>query len=177
MKLIWTKIKQFIPRTMPVFFVPVYPLYSIFSFSISLILGMVTAFCKRLGWLSIELLVSQFHDRIQFGIQRELCDLMRLDQLNGPRARALFNAGLTSIPLLAAADWRKTLFKIQCRFNRKTLVILNDYFYKTHFKCYRHIYLKFKKWFFIFSEACTILILKNINSWASKGQGRLSLLP
>lgn len=68
---------------------------------------MVTAFCKRLGWSSIELLVSQFHDRLQFGIQRELCDLMRLDQLNGPRARALFNASFTSIPLLAAADWRE----------------------------------------------------------------------
>ncbi|XP_047120493.1 DNA polymerase theta [Schistocerca piceifrons] len=66
--------------------------------------GMVTAFCKRLGWDNMELLFSQFQDRLQFGIHRELCDLMRLDLLNGLRARALFNAGITSLASLAAAD-------------------------------------------------------------------------
>nr|CAD7409223.1 unnamed protein product [Timema poppensis] len=66
--------------------------------------GMVTAFCRRLGWSSFELMVSQFQDRLQFGVHRELCDLMRLDALNGPRARALFEAGFTTIAELAAAD-------------------------------------------------------------------------
>ncbi|KAK7862252.1 hypothetical protein R5R35_008130 [Gryllus longicercus] len=66
--------------------------------------GMVTAFCKRLGWRNLELLVSQFQDRLQFGVHRELCELMRLDLLNGPRARALFNAGITSLGDLASAD-------------------------------------------------------------------------
>ncbi|XP_069676367.1 DNA polymerase theta-like [Periplaneta americana] len=66
--------------------------------------GMVTAFCRRLGWSSVELLVSQFQDRLQFGVQRELIDLMRLDTLNGPRARALFDEGITSLADLAAAD-------------------------------------------------------------------------
>lgn len=65
---------------------------------------MVTAFCRRLQWSSLELLVSQFQDRLQFGVQRELCDLMRLDGLNGLRARALFDAGICTIADLAAAD-------------------------------------------------------------------------
>jgi len=67
-------------------------------------LGMVTAFCRRLGWSSMELLVSQFQDRLQFGVQRELCDLMRLHGLNGLRARVLFDAGISTLADLAAAD-------------------------------------------------------------------------
>lgn len=65
---------------------------------------MVTAFCRRLGWGSLELLVSQFQDRLQFGVQRELCDLMRLDGLNGLRARVLFDAGISTLADLATAD-------------------------------------------------------------------------
>ena len=65
---------------------------------------MVTSFCLRLGLSSLELLVSQFQDRLQFGVQRELCDLMRLDGLNGLRARALFDAGVSTLADLAAAD-------------------------------------------------------------------------
>lgn len=52
----------------------------------------------------MELLVSQFQDRLQFGVQRELCNLMRLDGLNGLRARALFDAGICTLADLAVAD-------------------------------------------------------------------------
>lgn len=31
--------------------------------------GMVTKFCSRLGWLNLELLIGQFQERFQFGIQ------------------------------------------------------------------------------------------------------------
>lgn len=65
---------------------------------------MVTAFCKRLGWDNMELLFSQFQERLQFGIHRELCDLMKLDSLNGIRARALFNAGICTLSSLASAN-------------------------------------------------------------------------
>ena len=56
--------------------------------------GMVTSFCAKLGWRSLELLVGQFQDRLQFGIHRELIDLCRLSCLNGQRARVLFNADI-----------------------------------------------------------------------------------
>jgi len=66
--------------------------------------GMVTAFCNRLGWSNLELLLSQFQERLQFGVQRELVDLVRLDLLNGQRARILHNAGIKTIPDLATSE-------------------------------------------------------------------------
>ena len=62
---------------------------------------MVTSFCSKLGWHSLELLLGQFQDRLQFGIHRELIELCRLTCLNGQRARVLFNAGIDSIAVLA----------------------------------------------------------------------------
>ncbi|CAL8106804.1 unnamed protein product [Orchesella dallaii] len=66
--------------------------------------GMVTAFCGKLGWSNLELLLSQFQERLEFGVQRELCDLVRMDCLNGQRARILYDAGLKNVMELAAAD-------------------------------------------------------------------------
>ena len=63
--------------------------------------GMVTSFCAKLGWRSLELLVGQFQDRLQFGIHRELIDLCRISCLNGQRARVLFNADIDSVAILA----------------------------------------------------------------------------
>ena len=45
--------------------------------------GMVTVFCQRLGWASLELLVGQFQDRLEFGVKRELVDLCRWVKLHG----------------------------------------------------------------------------------------------
>jgi hypothetical protein len=66
--------------------------------------GMITTFCNRLGWHSLELLVNQFQARLQFGVHRELCDLVRVSMLNSYRARLLYNMGYTNIGLLAKAE-------------------------------------------------------------------------
>ncbi|XP_072765089.1 DNA polymerase theta isoform X1 [Anoplolepis gracilipes] len=66
--------------------------------------GMVTQFCKQLGWDCMELLVSQFQTRLQFGVCRELLDLLRLPMLNGLRARSLYKQGITSVADLAVAN-------------------------------------------------------------------------
>lgn len=66
--------------------------------------GMVTVFCNRLGWKNLELLLSQFQSRLTFGVERELCDLVRISLLNGFRARALYNAGFHSLSSLATAN-------------------------------------------------------------------------
>jgi len=65
---------------------------------------MVTAFCNRLGWYNMELLLAQFQSRLSFGIHRELVDLVRVPALNAQRARAVFNAGFQSVAALANAD-------------------------------------------------------------------------
>ncbi|XP_029175852.1 DNA polymerase theta [Nylanderia fulva] len=66
--------------------------------------GMVTQFCKQLGWDCMELLVSQFQTRLQFGVCRELLDLLRLPMLNGLRARSLYKQGITCVADLAVAN-------------------------------------------------------------------------
>lgn len=63
--------------------------------------GIVTAFCNSLQWSTLSLVVSQFKDRLYFGIHRDLIDLMRLPDLSHKRARALFDAGITSLVELA----------------------------------------------------------------------------
>ncbi|XP_018338404.1 PREDICTED: DNA polymerase theta [Trachymyrmex septentrionalis] len=66
--------------------------------------GMVTQFCKQLGWDCMELLVSQFQTRLQFGVCRELLDLLRLPMLNGLRARSLYKQGIETVADLAIAN-------------------------------------------------------------------------
>ncbi|XP_054985461.1 DNA polymerase theta [Sorex araneus] len=66
--------------------------------------GMITVFCNRLGWHNMELLLSQFQKRLTFGIQRELCDLIRVSLLNAQRARFLYASGFLTVADLARAD-------------------------------------------------------------------------
>ncbi|KAK3555997.1 hypothetical protein QTP86_034344 [Hemibagrus guttatus] len=66
--------------------------------------GMVTVFCNRLGWHNLELLLSQFQSRLSFGVQRELCDLVRISLLNAQRARALYSAGLVTVAEVARTN-------------------------------------------------------------------------
>ncbi|XP_077462044.1 DNA polymerase theta [Stigmatopora argus] len=66
--------------------------------------GMVTVFCRRLGWNNMELLLSQYQTRLSFGVQRELVDLVRVSLLTATRARALYAQGLCTIAELARAS-------------------------------------------------------------------------
>ncbi|XP_008563156.1 PREDICTED: DNA polymerase theta [Galeopterus variegatus] len=66
--------------------------------------GMVTVFSNRLGWHNMELLLSQFQKRLTFGIQRELCDLVRVSILNAQRARFLYASGFLTVADLARAS-------------------------------------------------------------------------
>lgn len=63
--------------------------------------GMVSIFCQRLGWRNMELLVSQFQARLHFGVQPELCELLRLPSLDGRLARLLYDAKHTDPASLA----------------------------------------------------------------------------
>ena len=65
---------------------------------------MVTHFCKELKWDCMELLFHQFQARLQFGVCRDLLDLLRLPSLNGLRARSLFKHGITTVAELAVAN-------------------------------------------------------------------------
>ncbi|BFZ09845.1 hypothetical protein BsWGS_12884 [Bradybaena similaris] len=66
--------------------------------------GMITVFCGRLGWHSLELILSQFHKRLSFGVQQELVDLVSISALNATSARMLYNAGYHTVTDIARAE-------------------------------------------------------------------------
>lgn len=72
--------------------------------SASLFAGIVTSFCNALNWELLGLLVSQFKDRLFFGVHQELLDLMKVPIINSQRARALFKAGYHTLADLSNAD-------------------------------------------------------------------------
>lgn len=71
--------------------------------------GIVTSFCHALNWELLALIVSQFKDRLFFGVHQDLIDIMKIPILNSQRARALHNAGFHSLVDLSSAD----TFKIE----------------------------------------------------------------
>ena len=66
--------------------------------------GMVTTFCQKLGWSNLELLFAQFQSRLVFGVERELCDIIRVSLLSNYQARTLYNAGYHTLTSLASAS-------------------------------------------------------------------------
>ena len=66
--------------------------------------GMVTIFCQKLGWYNLELLFAQFQSRLVFGVERELCDVIRVSLLSNYQARTLYNAGYHTLTSLASAS-------------------------------------------------------------------------
>lgn len=66
--------------------------------------GIVKSFCKALNWDMLALIVSQFQDRIFFGVHQDLIELMKISVLNGQRARALFDAGYQTLVDISKAN-------------------------------------------------------------------------
>lgn len=72
--------------------------------SSSLFAGMVSSFCNALNWELLGLLISQFKERLYFGVHTDLLDLMKIPMINGQRARALFKAGFHTLVDLSNAN-------------------------------------------------------------------------
>jgi DNA polymerase theta len=79
---------------------------------------MVTIFCHRLGWNTLYVLLEHFQSRLLFGVQLELCDLMRLPSMLSHTARLLYDAGLTNVSAVATASPEniEVLLKNACPF-------------------------------------------------------------
>ncbi|ORX42483.1 P-loop containing nucleoside triphosphate hydrolase protein [Piromyces finnis] len=80
--------------------------------------GMVTIFCQRMGWNNFEILVQQFQDRLIFGIQKELMELVKVPHVKGARARALYDGGVRSIKELGVLS-QDDIFNILCKAKKK----------------------------------------------------------
>ncbi|XP_015793184.1 DNA polymerase theta-like [Tetranychus urticae] len=66
--------------------------------------GIITMFCQKLGYNNLELIIGQYQDRLQFGIQRELVDLMRISTITVDIARFLYQSGYSTVISLARSD-------------------------------------------------------------------------
>lgn len=66
--------------------------------------GIVTAFCRALNWEMLALIISQFQERLFFGVHQDLIDLMKISILNSQRARALHSAGFSTLIDVANAN-------------------------------------------------------------------------
>ncbi|OQV13803.1 DNA polymerase theta [Hypsibius exemplaris] len=66
--------------------------------------GIITIFCKELGWDYMAILLEQFQSRLMFGVQRELLELIRIQFLTAPLARKLFQSGYPNLASIATSD-------------------------------------------------------------------------
>ncbi len=64
---------------------------------------MIVAFCDRLGWIYLKCLLDGFAERLAFGVCRDLTELVKIDGIDGVRARALHSAGINTAAALARA--------------------------------------------------------------------------
>lgn len=49
----------------------------------------------------MELLINQFSERLNFGVQMDILPLVQIPHIKGYQARALYDSGLTSITQIA----------------------------------------------------------------------------
>ncbi|KAF8359664.1 polq-1, partial [Pristionchus pacificus] len=68
--------------------------------------AMIVSFCSRLGWLYLRSLLNGFAHRLAFGIRAELTELVKIDGIDGARARGFHQAGITSMADLAQSTIR-----------------------------------------------------------------------
>ncbi|KXS16810.1 hypothetical protein M427DRAFT_144616 [Gonapodya prolifera JEL478] len=66
--------------------------------------GMITIFCERLGWSLMKLIVNQLESRLNFGIESELLDLVRIPNLKGFQARMLWRASIKTVTAAACTS-------------------------------------------------------------------------
>ena len=57
----------------------------------------MVSFCRELSWWNMYNLLNQYLDRINFIVMEELEELLELAELDAEKARAIYEAGFTSI--------------------------------------------------------------------------------
>ncbi|EKX38827.1 hypothetical protein GUITHDRAFT_115154 [Guillardia theta CCMP2712] len=76
--------------------------------------GQVSIFCSKLHWWQLQVLCSSFQERLEVGGQPDIISLARIPHVKNVRARALFNAGITSVEALAAAEEEHIVEALRC---------------------------------------------------------------
>ncbi|KAK9836945.1 hypothetical protein WJX81_001769 [Elliptochloris bilobata] len=66
--------------------------------------GRLAAFCDRLGYSGMEVLLARFQARVSHGVRQEIVALTELAKVGAVRARLLFASGLRTPEAIAAAE-------------------------------------------------------------------------
>ncbi|KFM26455.1 DNA polymerase theta [Auxenochlorella protothecoides] len=77
--------------------------------------SMLAAFCERLQWQDLEMLVSKFQARVLQGVRPELLALTEIPFVRNYTARKLYSAGLRSPDSIAALEDETLLIEILAR--------------------------------------------------------------
>ena len=64
---------------------------------------MTVAFCKRMGWWDLELLLSGYVKRLNLGVKPDVLPLTEISGVGRARARALYNSGFRTVADVAMA--------------------------------------------------------------------------
>ncbi|CAL8465203.1 g4738 [Coccomyxa elongata] len=77
--------------------------------------GMMAAFCERMGWRNLEMLIAAFQSRALAGVKQEIVALTEIPHVGPASARLLFNGGLRNAETIARLPNTDTLVAILSR--------------------------------------------------------------
>ncbi|CAI2366992.1 unnamed protein product [Moneuplotes crassus] len=94
--------------------------------------NVICSICKELEWFSIFHILSQFQDRVNFDLQEDLEDLMKVKYLDISEARAIYECGFTEMKLLAKAKPIQIYKSLQSAFipEKQYSTNIEDYLFK-----------------------------------------------
>eukprot|EP00741_Cyanophora_paradoxa_P004231 tig00000789_g4108.t1 len=72
--------------------------------SAALFAATVVQFCKRMEYWALELIMSNYVQRLNFGVKRDVLPLVEIPGVKAKRARMLYRAGYRSVKAVASAD-------------------------------------------------------------------------
>jgi replicative superfamily II helicase len=74
---------------------------------------MISILCEKLGWRPLAMLFALVSERLSFGVQGDLMNLMQIPDVPSFRARALFVSGIKNIETLADSSEEEVIAAIR----------------------------------------------------------------
>ncbi|TPX62729.1 DNA-directed DNA polymerase [Spizellomyces sp. 'palustris'] len=66
--------------------------------------GQVKIFCEKMAWDTLGVIVTHFQARLNFGVAKDLVDLVQVPHIGASHARSLYKAGYKNVASLACAS-------------------------------------------------------------------------
>ncbi|GAM21175.1 hypothetical protein SAMD00019534_043500 [Acytostelium subglobosum LB1] len=83
---------------------------------------MVVSFCNKCQWSSLEVLINSYIHRLDSGVKPDIIPLVQIKGVGQARARALFNAGFTTVKSIATAEKTQIMMHVKQLNNMSRIV-------------------------------------------------------